>query len=746
MTSKALRLLLFFLVFSGAMFAQETLNGTVMEKNAGVGERPIPFASVYWLGTQTGASTDSNGVFVIERNEFSKRLVVSSVGFNSDTISIKNNKTLKVVLSPLQLDAVDVFYEKRGTEISYLDPLKVENIGEKELQKAACCNLSESFETNPSIDAVYADAVTGTKQIQMLGLDGKYAQITRESMPDIRGLSTVQGLSYIPGTWIESIQLNKGAGSVVNGFESVTGQINVELKKPEEADPLFVNAYVNQGGRTELNIDAAHRFNEKVSTMLLVHGDIRPIEVDGNNDGFLDFPTGQQINVVNRWKFKGKKGWASQIGARGIIEDRSGGQFSTEPEDSTLAQPFNVNWSTKRAEVWGKVGYVFQNAKFRSIGFQGSALYHDYQSTFGGVDYNANQQSGYFNTIFQDILGTTTHKYKAGLSLMYEKYDEQLGDGSFQRTEVVPGAFFEYAFNYFEKIGVVAGMRADYHNFYGLFFTPRLHVRYEVKDGSVLRLSGGKGSRTSNVISENQAMLASSRQWIILGEEDIPGFGLQQEKAWNFGANFTQEFRLNYRPATFSVDAYHTEFENQTVIDREDPTTLRIYNLEGRSFATSLQAQVDYSIYRGFDLRLAYRWYDVRTDYASGLLKAPLIASHRAFINVSYETKSDWQFDATAQWQGQKRIPNTTSSPVQFQMDDYSPDLFLLNAQVTKTWKDNLAIYLGMENITNVKQNKPIISSDNPSSEYFDSSMIWGPVFGRMTYLGFRWTPIKNKP
>jgi outer membrane receptor for ferrienterochelin and colicins len=289
-------------------------------------------------------------------------------------------------------------------------------------------------------------------------------------------------------------------------------------------------------------------------------------------------------------------------------------------------------------------------------------------------------------------------------------------------------------------------MRADYHNFYGLFFTPRLHVRYEVKDGSVLRLSGGKGSRTSNVISENQAMLASSRQWIILGEEDIPGFGLQQEKAWNFGANFTQEFRLNYRPATFSVDAYHTEFENQTVIDREDPTTLRIYNLEGRSFATSLQAQVDYSIYRGFDLRLAYRWYDVRTDYASGLLKAPLIASHRAFINVSYETKSDWQFDATAQWQGQKRIPNTTSSPVQFQMDDYSPDLFLLNAQVTKTWKDNLAIYLGMENITNVKQNNPIISSDNPSSEYFDSSMIWGPVFGRMTYLGFRWTPIKNKP
>lgn len=745
MFSKAVKLLLFLGFFSSSLVAQETLRGTVVEKHEDGPELPIPFANVYWLGTQVGASADSNGVFTIETTLTSKRLVISSVGFNSDTILVKNNKPLKVVLKPLQLDAVDVVYEKRATEISYLDPMKVENIGEKELCKAACCNLSESFETNPSVDAIYADAVTGTKQIQMLGLDGKYAQITRESMPDIRGLSTIQGLSYIPGTWIESIQLNKGAGSVVNGFESVTGQINVELKKPETADPLFVNAYVNQGGRTELNIDAAHRFNEKVSTLFLVHGDLRPVDIDGNDDGFLDFPTGHQLNLVNRWQISGKKGWNAQFGVRGIMEDRQGGEIVQSDEDTISRTPFGVNWKTNRLEVWSKVGHIFKRKKQRSIGFQASAIYHDYKSNFGQVAYDANQQSGYFNAIFQDQLLSEMHKYKIGVSAMYDQYDEQLDTRSFQRTEIVPGAFAEYTFNYKNRFTLLAGFRGDYHNYYGLFFTPRLHVRYEIKEGSVVRISGGKGSRTANVISDNQALLASARQWIVLGDSDVPGFGMEQEKAWNFGANFTQELRLNYRPATFSFDAYHTEFENQTVIDREDPTTLRIYNLDGRSFATSIQGQVDYSVYRGFDLRMAYRWYDVRTDYASGLLKAPFVAKHRAFINLSYETKSDWQFDATAQWQGQKRIPNTSSSPLPYQMDEYSPDLLLFNAQITKTWKDNLAIYMGMENITNVKQDNPIISSDNSSSEYFDSSMIWGPIFGRMTYLGIRWTPIKNK-
>lgn len=738
---KAAMLLLLLSSIASSVLAQ-SLVGVVMEETKDGMFRPIPYADVFWLDTQTGTVTDSIGKFELPLIEGKNRLVVSSVSYQSDTVEITQFDKLTIVLKPYHLlNTVDVVYESRGTEISYINPLKVENIGEKELFKAACCNLSESFETNPSVDVAFTDAVTGTKQIQMLGLDGKYSQITRESMPDVRGLSSVQGLTYTPGTWIESIQLNKGAGSVVNGFESVTGQINVELKKPDKMDPIFVNAYLNQGGRTELNVDLNHKFSEKVSTALLIHGNMRPFEFDKNKDGFLDFPTGQQVNITNRWKFSNNKGWEGQLNGRILSEKRHGGEIP-KLENPSGYNPFEVNWNTNRAEVWAKTGYVFKNAKYRSVGFQGSALYHDYISTYGTVDYNANQQSGYFNSIYQDIIGNTAHKYRAGFSFMYDQYKEQLGSRQFARTEIVPGMFAEYTYSYFEKFAIVAGIRADYHNYYGLFFTPRMHLRYEIKPGSVLRLSGGKGTRTANVIADNQSILASNRQWVILGDSSIPSFGLKQEIAWNFGTNFTQDFRLNYRPATFALDAYRTQFVNQIIVDRETPGVVRFYNLDGQSFATSLQAQIDYSIIRGLDLRLAYRWYDVKAAYAEGLKQVPLISSNRAFANISYETKSLWKFDYTFQWQGQKRVPPTGISG---NTSTYSPDLFMMNAQITKTWKEKLAVYVGMENMTNVRQLNPIISADDSQSNFFDSSLIWGPIFGRMTYLGIRYTPVKAK-
>jgi outer membrane receptor for ferrienterochelin and colicins len=541
-------------------------------------------------------------------------------------------------------------------------------------------------------------------------------------------------LTYTPGPWIESIQLNKGAGSVVNGFESVTGQINVELVKPEEADKWFLNGYANQGGRSELNLNTSHQVSSHAATGFLLHGNARPMEVDGNGDGFLDFPTGYQVNGINRWKFNSFRGWEGQVGVKLLTEDRSGGQANSE----TIANPYRLGWKTNRYELWGKTGYVFPKAKYKSIGFQGSAVYHDQTSNYGPRTYDANQQSGYFNSIYQSIFGTSTHKYRTGLSVQYDQFDETLDSLTFKRTEIVPGAFFEYTFSYFEKFAVVAGMRADYHNYYGLFFTPRLHLRYEIREGSVLRASGGRGQRTANVIAENVSFLASSRSWNINGNAAIPGFGLQPEIAWNYGLNFTQNFRLDYRPGTFSVDVYRTDFQNQTVIDMEDPRKVEIYNLAGKSFASSMQAQVDYELRRRFDVRLAYRFYDVRTNYGGQLKDRPYISKHRAFVNLAYETVSSWKFDYTVQWQGQKRIPSTASNPAVYQRSTRSPDLFLMNAQISKSWKERYDVYVGMENISNVRQNNPIVASDAPFSPYFDSSMVWGPIFGRMTYIGFR--------
>lgn len=717
-----------------ASLAQSNVSGVVIEETREGKFRPIPFANVYWLGTQSGTSTDSTGFFELPLNPDTKKLVFSYVGYNSDTIEVAQPNKLTIVLKQEKvLSAVEVVYREKSTEISYMDPIKTEQIGQEELYKAACCNLSESFETNPSVDVAITDAVTGTKQIQMLGLDGKYSQITREAIPDIRGLASVQGLTYIPGTWIQGIQLNKGSGSVASGFESVTGQINVELEKPESMNRWFVNGYGNQGGRTELNVNAAQKLSDKVSTAVLLHGNMRPIEVNGNGDEFLDFPTGHMVNALNRWKFTNNKGWEGQVGMRAIDEEKRGGQVAQE-----IGFPYELGWNTRRYEVWGKTGFVFPNAKYSSTGLQTKLVHHDYDGFFGNRQYKANQQSAYVNTLYQSIIGTSTHKFRTGASFQYDKFTESLDSNQYNREEIVPGAFFEYTFSYFTKFSAVAGVRADYHNYYGAFFTPRLHMRYEIKEGSVLRASAGRGQRTANVIAENISLLATSREWEVNGDPSIPGFGLKPEVAWNFGLNFVQNMRIDYRPATLSIDFYHTEFENQTVVDMEDPRKVKVYDLVGRSYSTSAQAQFDYEVMRNLDVRLAYRWYDVMTNYSGTLLTKPYVSRHRAFVNLSYKTKNDWSFDYTVQWQGPKRIPSTEANPEEYQLANQSPDLILMNAQVSKSWKERFAVYAGMENITNVKQPNPIIAGNDPFGSYFDSSFIWGPIFGRMTYVGFR--------
>jgi outer membrane receptor for ferrienterochelin and colicins len=713
--------------------AQQLVSGVVIEETKEGKFKPIPFTNVFWLGTQVGTTTDTTGYFELPAQAGQKKLVFSFVGYNTDTIEVAHPEKLTVVLKrELMLDAVDVIYRSKSTEIAYMDAIKTEQIGVDELYKAACCNLSESFETNPSVDVAFTDAVTGTKQIQMLGLDGKYSQITQEAIPAVRGLASVQGLTYIPGTWIEGIQLNKGAGSVASGFESITGQINVELMKPEHSDLWFVNGYLNQGGRSELNLQSALKLNEKVATGFLVHGNIRPIEVNGNGDSFLDFPTGRMINALNRWKFTNGKGWEGQFGARIIDESMRGGQ------SSGFGQRYGVGWDVRRLEGWAKTGYVFREARYKSVGIQANALHHDQSSFYGDKVYHAQQESGYVNALFQSIIGTSTHKYRLGTSVQFDRYDEVLDDQRFQRTEVVPGAFLEYTFTYFTKFSAVAGLRLDYHNYYGLFATPRLHLRYEIKEGSVIRLSGGRGQRTANVIAENSSLLVSSRKIEFQGNSSIPGFGFLPEVAWNSGLNFTQDFRLDYRPGVIALDVYHTEFVQQTVIDMEDPRKVVFYDLQGRSYATSAQLQVDYELRRRLDVRAAYRLYDVMTDYRGTLKTKPYVSRHRAFINLAYETTNGWSFDYTVQWQGPKRIPSTEGNPWPYSRGNASPDIFLMNAQVTKVWNERYAVYVGMENISNVQQPNPIIADGEPFGRYFDASMVWGPIFGRMTYVGFR--------
>jgi outer membrane receptor for ferrienterochelin and colicins len=723
-------------------YAEGDVRGRIVEVDSD-GERiPLIGVNVYWEGSASGVVTNEYGHFSLDRISETDQLVISYIGYSPMTLDVADKDQLEVSLSEgVLLEAVEVVRKKGTTEVSYLKAVKVQQINRGELRKAACCNLSESFETNPSVDVSFTDAVTGTRQIQMLGLAGPYVQITRENMPDIRGLSAIYGLTYTPGPWVESIQLGKGPGSVVNGYESMAGQINVELKKPQEGEQLHLNFYGNQGSRLEGNANWRVQLNENWSTGLLVHGSLLRQKNDRNEDGFLDMPLSEDLILINRWKWYGQGGWEGQFGFKGTFMNRSSGQLSYfDEENFSPTNGWGAEVDTRRLEGWMKTGRVFPNRPYASMGFQFSGLYHEQNAFFGERMYDGIQRSAYGNFIYQTIINTTDHEIKTGASLQYDQYEEQLGDTEYDREEIVPGAYMEYTFKPDEKFTLVAGLRGDYHNNFGFFASPRLHMRYALAELSILRASAGSGRRTASVLAENIGALASNRQFVIQSVRTDQPYGLDQEISWNFGLNFTQGLILNDREFTLGVDLYHTRFNQQIIVDYDqNPQELNFYNLDGESWSNSAQVQVDYELLKDLDIRLAYRFNDVQMDFQQERLEKPFVAQHRAFVNLAYELKGGWEIDLTVNWQGSKRLPFTASNPEAFQLEERSPDFFLTNTQITKSWNEVFDLYLGVENLFNFVQQSPILSADDPSSPYFDASLVWGPIFGRMVYVGARY-------
>ncbi|SFC07286.1 Outer membrane receptor proteins, mostly Fe transport [Flexibacter flexilis DSM 6793] len=721
----------------------QTAKGVVLSASSNGTFEPLVDATVHWQGTTVGAVTDSNGIFSVRIVPETNNLIISYLGYKSDTLNIKNPQQLRVVLQENGVLAeVNIEHERASSYISALEPVRTQIMTEKELFKAACCNLSESFETNPSVDVAFSDAVSGAKQIQMLGLAGIYTQLTNENMPATRGLAAAQGLNYTAGTWIESIQVTKGIGSVANGFESVAGQINVELRKPEKIDKLLFNAYANEMGRTEANLNLSKKVNNRWATALLLHGNYLDNSIkrtlDMNHDSFRDIPAGKQFNALNRWKYDNGKGLMAQMGVRAVWDLREGGQL----EDGHHTAAYKIRIQTQRQEVWGKLGYVFPQKKYKSIGLMASLTNHEQDNIFGLKQYDARQKSLYANLIYQSIIGTTFHKWRAGASLQADDYRETLNDLAFSRREQSTGAFGEYTFSGVKNLVLVAGLRADYNNLYGAFVTPRLHAKYDWDENTTLRLSYGRGQRTANIIAENMPLLASSRALEVQTTDlQRKAYGLTPEIAWNGGLSLTREFRLWYRNGSVTVDYFRTDFQNQVVVDLDaSPQKVLFYNLKGKSFSNSVQAELNYSPVKRLDVKAVYRWLDVRTRYRqTDWLQKPLVAQHRAFVNVGYATRSQWKFDVTAQWWGKKRLPSTASNPEAYQMGTYSPDYVQLNAQITKSFSKKLDVYVGGENLTSYRQKRLILSAEDPYTPYFDASMVWGNVLGRMLYAGLRY-------
>ncbi len=743
---------IFFFLFNSliisALFAQEKkalLKGVVLEMNEKGKFTPLVGATAQWLGTSQGTVTDTSGVFQIRRHETANKLIISFVGMKNDTISVDKNSEIKVILAEAgELKEVEVTGERASTYIDHMNPLKTQVMTEKELFKAACCNLSESFETNPSVDVSFSDAVTGAKQIQMLGLSGTYTQITTENLPSVRGLAANYGLTFIPGTWVESIQVSKGVGSVANGFESMTGQINVELKKPH-SEKMFFNAYANDMGRIEANLNLSKPIGTKWGTTLLLHANQLANfqnRLDMNHDGFYDQPYGSQFNVANRWHFSQINNWEGQFGVKFLADNRIGGQYKVH-EEHTYHQnnPYIIDIKTNRAEAFAKIGYVFPQKKHQSFGSMFSFVNHNQNSVFGERIYKANSQTFYTNLLYQSIINNTNHKFRTGLSLVYDKYDEQYNYLIFKRKEIVAGGFFEYTWAVSPRINVVAGLRADYHNLFGFFLTPRFHAKFDVSRNSALRISAGRGQRTANIFAENSAVFVSSRRLEIDNQGNTgKAYGLNPEIAWNLGINYTVDFEFFGKDASWSTEYYRTDFENQILTDLDrSPQAVWFANLNGKSYSNSFQTELNFTLFKHLEVRTAYRFLDVKGTYNGQLLERPFTAKHRIFANFAYKTPNNWIFDYTVSWLGSKRIPNTTSNPVEYQKAQYSPNYWVMNAQISKSFSKRFDAYIGMENMLDTRQQDLLIAADYPLSPYFDASMIWGMVQTRMTYVGIRW-------
>ena len=698
-------------------------------------------ANVYWLNSQTGTITKTDGSFVIPFKKENNQLVISYVGFESDTLFIDSPKTVNHWLKPSNaLNEVVVQKKRDAVQKSYFSPQNVVTINSAELLKAACCNLSESFETNPAIDVNFSDALTGTKQIQMLGLTSPYLLITQENIPMVRGASQAYGLTFTPGTWVESIQITKGAGSVVNGYESISGQINTELVKPLTDKAVFVNGYANLNGRLELNTHLNKQLTDNWSTGLYLHGNRRDAKEDGNGDGFLDAPLGNQINVLNRWQYQNPStGWVSFINLRFLNDEKQVGQTNFVPgTDKFTTNSWGGEINTRRFDTSLKLGYVFPELPFQSLGFQTAYNIHKQDSYFGFNEYNIDHESVYSNLLFNSIIGDTKSKFKTGLTFAYDGYGEMVKTQDYSRVDKSIGAFFEYSYDNLKELSLTAGIRVDNHNNLGTFVTPRLHLRYMPWDRGSFRGSFGRGKRAANIFAENQQLFASARQIRVLGD-DSSIYGLDPEDAWNYGASYIQGFNLFGRTGNITLDYYVTNFKNQVVVDWENPLEVSFYNLEGKSLAKSFQFEINYEALKNLELRTAYKFYDVETDYISGTLQKPLQAQHRFFANLGYmtvpkENGSQWRMDYTVHTLGRQRLPYIENSSM-----EYSPSYSLMNAQITKVFNNKFEIYLGGENLTNFMQDNPVVGADDPFGTNFDTSIIYAPIMGRMFYTGFRY-------
>lgn len=716
-------------------YAQE-IRGLVVADETG---EPLTGAYVIWEGTSRGAVTDIDGRFSAAKYGTVTRLVASYIGYDNDTIDVAEQSEVTFRMHSASLDEVEVSARRLGQNMNRLSALSTIDIGTSELYKAACCNLGESFETNASVDVNYADAATGAKTIQMLGLQGKYVQMLVENVPNMRLLALPFGLSYVPGAWMDGIQISKGVGTVVNGYEAITGQINIEYKKPTSNQIASANAYTATNGRIEVNADVTQPVGKKASTALMVNAAKDTRTMDMNHDGFRDEPETRQMNLLNRWNYHNNRGYNLHLTVKTLNEERLGGQTRYEGK-RTDDDIYGVRIRTNRVETWMKNAFVFNNET--NLGIATGYTWHKQRSVFGHRRYDADLHSYNINVIFNRTWNDEMHALHAGVSSQGDFLDETASnivpDGE-SMDDIAAGAFAQYTYKLQDKLTIIAGIRADREragkgNKWKNWVTPRLHLRYAPTQNTIIRIAAGTGHRTGAALAENNYLMGSSRAWNMIGLYNT-------EKALNTGINITQYIEIGGRQLTLNGEIYRTAFAEQMLVDYDQSAReLSIYSSKRDNRAINVQVEARCEIVRNLEVSGALR-YNKTTQYTADKAQdRPLVGLYKGLVTLSYATPlRTWQIDANMQINGDGRVPSTDSNPEELRRADTFDAYNLFNAQITKLFR-RWNVYVGCENIGDFTQKDPIIDAENPFGQYFDSSLIWGPLMTRKFYVGMRWS------
>jgi outer membrane receptor for ferrienterochelin and colicin len=723
----------------------QTVRGVVYGKQGNAIEL-LPGATLVLLGSKGIAVTDEAGQFEVAYHPM-MTLVTSFLGFKPDTTLISEPNFVTIILQSQQMALNDAIVkaEKPMAHISSAEPIKTEIITQKELTKAACCDLAGCFETQATVQPQTTNVVTNSKELRILGLSGVYNQLLFDGMPFFQGLSYTYGISSYPGTLVDNIYVAKGANSVLQGFESISGQINVEPKIPDETDKLLFNAYTNSFLEKHLNLNYATALgkSKKWSTLLALHTILPANKTDTDDDLFLDLPLINRYMVYNRWKYGNdqEQGVYSHIGLRFLYEHRIGGQTSFNPDtDEGSNTVYGQSVSYSQPEFYTKTGYRFND--HHAVTMMASTFFHTQNSYFGTIHYKADQRNIYIN-LQHEILWRQSHLLKYGASfrsqelnetIMFTAADDRSYDGLYKNNQVIPGVFAENAFHWQnDKIVWIVGARMDHHQKFGSFFTPRSLLKYSVNENNTIRGSLGRGWREVNLFSENINILSSSRD-IVFEEEILP------EQAMNWGLNYTYRIASDNVEGTLSADFYQTLFSNQFFPDYDsDPLKIYVRNFTGKSVSNAFQIEAKVNLNGIFEIKTAYNYLEVYRIEDGIKNELPFNPKNRLMAAMSYRPAGNkWYIDVNAHWFDKQRLPNTDSNPPEYRSPGYSDPYTLVNAQLTLN-VDRFEFYTGVENIFNFRQLQPIISWQDPFGDYFDTSFVWGPTRGREFYLGLRW-------